>query len=334
MPKKPRKHYDIVEYEPWMVEQIARLNVLQYGGTEEEKRGEFARITQEPFARDKGVAICALDGDTLVGVQTYRYWPYLRGGERYYSLQSGGTLVHPDHRGQGLFMRMLSAGNDILAQKGVDFLTGFPVPMSFGGFIKDDWHHVDSPMWFLRPLRPVKMVVQRLTRSASEPAGPHQDDDWSTVGELKRVGGAKRTNLCTGRDFLEYRYGNGRSRSYDIRRYDCGEAEAVVVGKRRSSNGFAEYVIGDILSTDGTLRSAHRALSQLLDDLRNGGDVAACSILVGTGMKELYPLVARFGFLPTFRKGLFIAKAVSDRGRDWLCDRWQWNLMHADIDTW
>lgn len=333
MGKKPRRHYDIVEFEDRMLDQVADLNVQQYGGTVEEKKADFARIMSEPFARDKGVAICALDGDTVVGVQTYRYWPYERDGHRYYSLQSGGTLVHPEHRGQGLFMRMLRAGNDILAGKDVDFLTGFPVPMSFGGFMKDNWFHVDSPMWYLRVIRPVKLAAQRVMKTAVNGHRGVPEAPWIEIPGLRRVGVERRTNLVSDADFLRYRYGDGRSSGYLVKRWEWAGKTAIIIGRTRASNGFTEFIIGDVLTDDGSLATVYRAFGELVSELRRQGDIAACSMLVGTGALELYPVLARYGFLPTFKKASFITKPVSEHG-SWVGDRWAWNLMHADIDTW
>ncbi|MCA9622911.1 MAG: GNAT family N-acetyltransferase [Myxococcales bacterium] len=333
MPKTPRRHYDIVEYASWMGEQVAELNVLQYGGTAAEKRKEFGRVTDHPFAKGKGVAICALDGQAVVGVQTYRYWPYDRGGQTFYSLQSGGTLVHPEHRGQGLFMRMLTAGNEILIQKGVDFLTGFPVPMSFGGFIKDGWCHVDSPRWFLRPVRPLRVLTERLGTTGPQPTNTAPESGWPGLHGLGRMGG-RRTNLSSSREFLEYRYGESRSDQYDLRHYVQRGRRALVVGKYRSSNGFSEYVVGDVLTSDESAASTRWALTRLLSDLRSESQTAMCSMLVGNGALEHLAVATSLGFFPTHRTGIFIAKAVSPTGANWLSKRWAWNLLHADIDTW
>ena len=333
MSKKERRHYDIVEFAPWMGDQVADLNVLQYGGTREEKRAEFARITEHPFARDKGVAICAIDGETVVGVQTYRYWPYRRGADQFYSLQSGGTLVHPEHRGQGLFMRMLTAGNAILERRGVDFVMGFPVPMSFGGFIKDAWYHADSPTWFVTPVRPLKMVMERLRISPPKVSPPARKVELD-LEDLSRVGSQRRTTLDSAPSFLDYRYGRGRAGGYDVREYRDGGRRAVILGKPRDSNGFAEYTIGDLLLSDGRAATGRWALRRLLKELRAEGQTSACSILVGSGAFEHLAIVTSLGFLPTPKRGLFIAKPISMRAADWLASRFQWNLLHADIDTW
>lgn len=341
-----RRHYDIVELSDWMIDQVAALNVAEYGGTLEEKRAALWHLSSAAPSRRgaasppegarerEGVAIVALSGDRVVGVQTYRYWPYAHRGEVYHALQSGGTLVHEEHRGQGLFMRMLRAGNAILEEKGVDFLVGFPVPMSFGGFMKDAWSHVDSPMWYLRVLRPLELAKQRLTSRAPLPELPAADDSWIDLEGLRRLGSSRRLSLLSDPAFLRYRYGDGRSTRYAVHLFEAGGARGLVVGKTRASNGFVELVIGDILTTDGRAATAQRTLASLFAELRRTTNVAACSLLLGTGALEHYRLLARFGFAPTFRRGIFIAKALSSRCQGWIADRFRWNLLHADIDTW
>lgn len=329
-----QKEYVITEFQAWMADQIAGLNVLQYGGTIDEKLAELARITSDPFARGKGVALTALDGDQVVGVQTYRYWPYESEAERYYSLQSGGTLVHPDARGQGLFTRMLRAGNAILAEKDVDFLTGFPVPMSFGGFIKDGWTQIDSPRWYLRVLRPLRLVAERLQKPATPSPSEGADTSWLDLPGLRRLVGPSGLQLATDPEFLRYRYGGSRARGYVIKRHQRGASVVILIGKIRTSNGFSEFVIGDVLGNATGFLPYYDAFNWLLDELRREGQVSACSILVGNRARGYRRLLSRYGFVPTNKRALFVAKPLSARVTRPLADRRTWSLLFADIDTW
>src|SRR5687768_7265779 len=98
---------DIVLYENWMKSQVAELFSRQYGIERQAFTQLMDNFYDHPFQAKKSIRIVAKEGDTIVGFQSFFYWPYDYQGRTYNSFQSGNSLVHPDHRGKGIFQKLL-----------------------------------------------------------------------------------------------------------------------------------------------------------------------------------------------------------------------------------
>jgi GNAT superfamily N-acetyltransferase len=79
--------------------------------------------------------------------------------------QSGDTMTHPEHRGKGLFIRLAQRTYDLAAEQGIEFVFGFPSPMSFPGFSRQlNWAFPYEMVRFTRvvPTLPVRALRARL----------------------------------------------------------------------------------------------------------------------------------------------------------------------------
>ena len=334
-----KKQFEVCDYQDWMLEQIVSLNIDQYGGNREERRQAFLEISSSKYIKNRSVPMVALDKNEVVGVQTYRYWPYYYLGRKFYSLQSGGTLVKKTHRGQGLFMKMLSRGNALLEKKKVDFVMGFPVPMSYGGFIKDGWSHLFSPVWFVKVLRPKNVLKKRYVKRNKE------EEDLGSVGlelgyevceNLRRYLSDGLISLSSENDFREYRYKNNQSEKYLFWSYKERNLSVVFLCKISWDRGFKELLIGDVLCNADNNKLVIRGFSAFVNSIRRIEELAAITILVGGKTIDWLPVLIGNGFLPIPKRISFILKKVGLNKEEFgTIENWRkWSIMQADLDTW
>lgn len=324
---------EIVRMEPWMIPGMAELHVLQYGGDLNQEVAKFTHRFASPFSRNRGaIVLVGLSGERVVAMQTYTPWPYRVGGQSFRSLQSGATLVHLDFRGRKLFQRMLAEGTRIATDQGDDFFMGFPVQMSYGGFIKDNWSDMGRLRWWTKPLRPVRLVTQRLKRQFS--SGP------LTIGEVVTPE-ALRSHLATRDgftlsnedDFLQWRYGNSESGKYRLIRYSKGDKQVGFVVKANQSHGFHELLVGEIRSNEWSSVFLAKGLADLCREARLNPEIAGISLAVLSPQQPLQTALLLNGFIPNkFTAPLIIKPLLQNPGLT-EPERWRGtNLEH--IDAW
>jgi GNAT superfamily N-acetyltransferase len=77
------------------------------------------------------------------------------------------TMVHPDYRGQGVFLRLAERVYQLAAERGIDFVYGFPNQNSHHAFIaRLNWRdlHNGVPIW-AKPLNIDSIVQKRFVKS-------------------------------------------------------------------------------------------------------------------------------------------------------------------------
>jgi len=198
--------FELVAMEPWMLPGMAELQAGQYKVDPAKAEARLRTWFDSEFAHRRGsIALAGISGDRVIAMQTYSAWPYVRNGRSYRSLQSGATLVHPDFRGRKIFQRLLREGNRLATANGHDFLVGFPVPMSLGGFVKDGWTNHGPLRWWTRPLRPLALLQRKAPTSTLElPRCP--GDNFCTESVAPTEGRGGMFSLTDELDFLQWRY--------------------------------------------------------------------------------------------------------------------------------
>lgn len=101
------------------------------------------------------VVVAETEQGDIVG--QYALWPVMLqlGKQKYLGAQSLDTMIHPDFRGQGLFMTLANASYELAVAQGVKVLYGFPNANSYGGFIRRlNWDHTGDVPYLVRPIRP------------------------------------------------------------------------------------------------------------------------------------------------------------------------------------
>lgn len=336
-----KSRIEVILYEESMMDQIVDINVEQYHKDPKEIRKTFQKITGTHDIGEKGIAIVAVEGSSVVGVQTYRYWPYLYKKKKYYSLQSGGTLVKSSHRGQGLFMKMLSRGNELLEKKGVDFVMGFPVAMSYGGFIKDGWVNLCSPRWYIKLIRPVQLAQQIRKKNTFK----HNKNDINLCFEnkcdctsfFKRYSSESSIVLSTSNEFLKYRYDEENTKKYVFWSYQESEAKVYIICKISWSHGYQELIVGDILCNLDNFYFLFRAFSKFISDVKIKTEVSAVSMIIGgNNFMKFFHLISSFQFIPLPNKIKFILKNIGLPDDEYckILNKMNWSILAADLDTW
>ncbi len=330
---------EISEYEDWMLPHIAQLQ------SEEDDRAphiiaeDFKDLLLQEGVRDKSIIIVALEENEVVAAQTYMYWPYTYGRHDYFSLQSGGSIVKRQYRGRGLFQKMLGEGTRLATRKGVEFLMGFPVQMSYGAFVNDGWLHLGSLLWLMRPINPVHIAMSKLSKHPV-------DDGWLQTGSLDEFSEtliSRDLRKACSEDLIHMKSEGALGSLY---RSDFGihvfyfremaSGTVMFCCRLTSKHGFREMTIGDILSAKGvSCADLGQALKGLIRAAKENGCIDALTILINPEMKEFRSILRANYFLPTGSKVPFILRLIGDNSKKGPLQEYpKWYLSHSDIDTW
>ena len=122
-------------YERSMQDQVTQLFSAEYGVSQSEFTDTFVSFYEHPFQGRNAIRVVALEGEQVVGFQSFFFWPYRFEGRSMRSFQSGNSLVHPDYRGRGIFQSLLNFIYDQARELDIDFLMGFPVEASHRSFL-------------------------------------------------------------------------------------------------------------------------------------------------------------------------------------------------------
>ncbi len=335
---------EIALYEPWMLDPLASLRGRHNGLTLEQNRKMIERRFFHPFARERSFIVVARQGENVVGMQSYMYWPYSYGSETFYSVQSGMTLVDGHYRGRGVFSRMLAVGNQVLKNAGVAFVMGFPGQMSFQGFLKDEWSHVATHVSMVRPLRPFKTLASRIGLAEGsgtgglidEESGLRRVDQPSFAAlAMRRACSENLLHLEASPAFVDYRYPDD-SEDYFVYRYSEGQTEILFVCLAPRDARPRVLYLGDILAERESDRSLRRAVRRFAEEARHTTNMNAVVVHIGIGRRRLFRALIESGFLPYGSGRKLVVKPISvgSTEADLIRDNSSWSTMCADRDDW
>ena len=325
---------DIVQFEPGMIPGMVEMFLLEYGGDRYQVEAKLRhKCDSEAVRLREGINLVGLAGERVVAVQAFTPWPYCRAGQTYRSLQSGHSLVHPDFRGRGMFLRMLAEGNKIASAKGMDFFMGFPGQESYRAFIRDKWIDLGRLRLWTRAVNPAEAFRQRRKRhvptNSLDIAQPLKVE--SLARGTQDVGAGFR--LSQERRFLEWRYSSECNENYRYFQYARLGQEVSFVLRLDSSRGVREVWIGQIRKhacTTFFLASALRALSR---EVRRDTCIAALSLAMLSPLPSTCLALAMAGFIPNQLAPPLIVKP--HKAIQGLIDRSQWReTCLEDMDVW
>jgi hypothetical protein len=284
----------------------------------------------------------AIDAGRIVGQYVVMPTRLRVGGERVEGAQSLDTMVHPDYRGQGMFVKLANACYELAASRGVEVLYGFPNVNSYPGFVRQlNWDHTgDIPRWVRhldlgkhprapKALRPLGRIATRLIKAgnpaaggvtvrAGRPDGAALDvllDRWRATGGLCRI---ERS-----RDWYDWRFSERSGERYEwLTAYRGADARALVILNRAAS------ALVDFLGDDVEAMEAATASAVLL-----AGESGAASM--STVTSEPVPIAAlkACGFFDRARVPL-IVRALTARPFDAdIHAHANWSINPADIDA-
>ncbi|SFS03074.1 Ribosomal protein S18 acetylase RimI [Halomicrobium zhouii] len=107
------------------------------------------KYEDNPYVDHVPIFVAERDGD-LVGARPFFALDVAVGGERALALQPGDTMVHPDHRRQGLFTRMTEAAIETYSDGKPAFFFNFPNHRSGPGYLKLGWQSVGEETTYYR----------------------------------------------------------------------------------------------------------------------------------------------------------------------------------------
>lgn len=123
----------VVPFEPQYREGVRALLRTAYGNSDAFDRyaagnplGEF-------------LAVCALRDARVVGFNIWNRWLLHTSRGPVPVLQSGASIVDESCRGQGVFAKLLGAGEELARGDGSKYFVGFPNPASHKGFVRAGW---------------------------------------------------------------------------------------------------------------------------------------------------------------------------------------------------
>jgi hypothetical protein len=230
---------------------------------------------------------------------------------------------------------MLQTGNTILQSRMVDFIIGFPVAMSYGGFIKDQWIHMGSPRWLIYPINYLNILQKKSKRVFTQDLTAKfcKAPEWSEG--VTRFGADGRIYLESTKEYLTYRYSGKKNYSFFV--FDFEGITFNFICKSKMTHGFLEIVIGDIL-TDAPYsdyNKLYKAIKCLINLIKQLNAFDAISILINSKMTRLAAVLIAHMFVPLGRTVSFIVKPLNEQTNHKLFSDYKlWPLMNADIDTW
>jgi GNAT superfamily N-acetyltransferase len=110
------------------------------------------------------VGVVAEHEGKVVGYNMWNAWLLNTSAEPIVAYQSGASSVDESMRGQGIFGKLLRAGEELAASRGIAVFFGFPNPASLEAFLKNGWRHADTLRMFACTVPSIG--IGRVVRSA------------------------------------------------------------------------------------------------------------------------------------------------------------------------
>lgn len=318
--------YTIRLYEPDDREGFLELyDTVFGGGSEEWFRWKYS---DNPYVSHVPMFVAEHDGE-LVGARPYMAFRLRAGDERPLGLQTGDTMVHPDHQRKGLFTRMTSRSMEYYGDLSDDVLT-FSVPnaISRSGYLKLGCREVGQLAAGYRLQNPGAFVGGTAATVAPlvRPFASAALRAWSRrapVPDDLTVTGYQSVTSTALADLYEQNVPHGihalrNERFYDWRfarpewqyetylarpREDTEPVAGVVVG-RTTRDGTALAALTDVVPLVGG-HVRERGLAAILD--RVSGDHADADVLLANPSVLPASLLRAYGFLSDDRLPLSAA---------------------------
>lgn len=271
--------YEIRPFEPGDVDGFRSLYATVMG---ERKGREWFdwKYGENPYA-DGVPAMVAVHDGTVVAARPFLALPMRVDGEREVALQPADTMVHPDHRRQGLFTRMTERS---IERYGDDhpFFFNFPNERSRAGYRKLGWAVVSERESYYRIRNPRAVgrsrgdgAALRLAGAAVTPlarayyglrdrTAPESTeievetaaDPAATLAELAASPPPDRIHAARDEEFYRWRLGNpdwAYTASVAERE---GEPEAAVVAGTATDSGVTTTRLLDVAPLEGAPKDA------------------------------------------------------------------------------
>lgn len=311
----------ITQYEPWMKEQVFDLFLKQYPEQINTFPRFFENLYDSQFYKNDSIRVVALIDKTVIGFQSFFKWPYYYKGKEFNSFQSGNSLVSPDHRGKGIFQKLLSHIYEIASNQNVDFLIGFPVSMSLPSFKKNGWTHLMDLQWQMKIIHPIPMLKKADFRNKKISA--------VIPPELNTIHQKDVICLTNNTDWLKWKASLSPSTKYY---YMAPYGTIFQLKINRRLQYFNEVIIGDI-STHNSAKITED-MKSLVKIVRNEMNCNFLSLAQNENSNLSSILDSKsIGFKKVNKQIHFIVKPISTV-QDEIMDVRNWQIFRGDLDTW
>jgi len=312
-------------YEPWMREQLVQMVCGEYH-LEKELYGSFIqKFYEHTYQREKSLRIVALDGQKVIGFQTFFYWPFLLDGKLINSYQSGNSIVDINYRGRGVFSRLLNYLDEIKKVNQIDLLVGFPSSVSLNSFIRNRWANVLNLDWYTKILNPISIIrkfdMQQIVASGSSACVCGNE-------------AAKGFTLSCDLEFENWRKSYSASSRYFYFHYDKGDRHLRFDFKLNMRGWLKELIVGRVKTNCYDPNFLKKALGKLIQEAHQRQAFTFVSVALNGQYFESEILTAfhQAGFKRINKKIFFIVKDYNVGGSVYKPGLWQ--LYRSDVDTW
>ncbi len=311
----------ITQYEPWMKEQVFDLFLKQYPEQINTFPRFFENLYDSQFYKNDSIRVVALIDKTVIGFQSFFKWPFYYKGKEFNSFQSGNSLVSPDHRGKGIFQKLLSHIYEIASNQNVDFLIGFPVSMSLPSFKKNGWTHLLDLQWQMKIIHPIPMLKK----------ADFRNKEISTVipPELATIHQKDVICLTNNTDWLKWKASLSPSTKYY---YMAPYGTIFQLKINRRLQYFNEVIIGDIRTHNSA--KITEDMKSLVKIVRNEMNCNFLSLAQNENSNLSSILDSKsIGFKMVNKQIHFIVRPISTV-QDEIMDVRNWQIFRGDLDTW
>ncbi len=314
-------------YEDWMKPQVAKLFCLQYGVNEDNFSKLIDNFYEHPFQKDKCIRIVAKEGKTIIGFQSFIYWPYEYNNKTYNSFQSGNSLVHPNHRGKGIFQKLLNYLDLHCKELEIDFLIGFPIDASIGSLLRNNWQNIFNLQWYVKIWNPFSIFLP-LNKKKINTHFPNKN----LFPKNKVI--EPFIKLSNTKDFSEWRSIHNDEKNYFSFYFQNGENEMILKLKLNIRKKIIkELIIGDFITTNYDTIFIDEAFSAFFNELKKIKCISIVSLAINdNNISNLKSILLNQRFRKIKKQIYFCFKPLLDK--ELISEKDKWIVLRGDIDTW
>lgn len=162
--------YRIREFEPDDEEAFLSLNAAAMGGRTDHEWFAW-KYLDNPYLEGVQILLVEHEDGTLAGARPIFPLRVSIGGEHHTALVLADTMVHPDHRRQGIFRRMTERTLDRYRDDGHAMIFNFPNYRSRPLYLDSDWRQVEEWTTYYRVADPGRVANSRSDRMIFRLAG-------------------------------------------------------------------------------------------------------------------------------------------------------------------
>lgn len=256
--------------------------------------------------------------DKLVGARPFFVLELTDGTKTWNAIQPCDTMVHPDHRGQGIFTKMTETALAYYEDQPIDLVFNFPNNMSRPGYLKMGWQEVQKiPEYYrfndlqttvrekvdsstIQTLASVACSGVNLYNSVRDFSTPDSPDTieisivdrvpTETLLSLHERSPSSGLHATRDRQFYNWRYENPERQYRTIVGKQDDKAVAAAIVGASSEGDFTEARITEIVSLPDTEQGVIPALMNKILDEYKYTDLLAL-------FDKTIPNPARWGFI-------------------------------------